>query len=64
MKENNPHLTFLIVQEYTRQLYWQLCMGLITAEKMTKEVGAYMYKLGMLPREVVVLAVCAYITLL
>jgi len=63
MKNYNPDLTYLIVQEYVAILYRLLKHKLITAEQMSIETGRYMRKVGF-SKPILILTVCAYLALL
>lgn len=63
MKNRNPQLAYLIVQKYAHTLFRLVRRRVITAEFMSKELSRFMHKIG-LPRQIVVLAICAYVALL
>lgn len=60
--DQNTHLAMLVVKEYAHILYQQLQSGKATAAEITTALADYMRELG-LPRQVIVLIVCAYLAL-
>lgn len=62
-QDQSEHLAMLIVKEYTRILYRYYRQGKASASEITDALANYMRELG-LPRQVIVLAVAAYISLL
>ena len=63
MKDYNPELTYLIVKKYACVLLGCVRRGDVSARQAMRLLGGYMRTLGF-PREVVILAVLAYLALL
>lgn len=61
-KDQNAHLAYLVAKEYAHILYRYYRERKATAAEITTALADYMRELG-LPRQVIVLAFCAYLSL-